>query len=188
MKKLAVSMVLLMAATAASALVAPEENLEVLLSGIDFVPGVEILDNATGQQTESRLLTIAESSDSDPGVRIRAIRALALYPSPTVATALDTLVTSSAQSQGLTTLYLRAAMDSLARVAGEGAVDTIAANLTHESRDVRAAAARALAVTGAASAVTILRNRLNSETEFMVHLAISEAIRVLTGEGTAGGE
>lgn len=154
-----------------------------LLSGVDFVPGRDGLDAAAGGQAEADLLDLAraESDGHDPGIRLRAIRALALYPGSDAATALEQVIADNADGEGLSTLYTRAALMALAEVDGSAAVGTIAAQLDHPVLDVRATAARALAATDAATAVAPLRERLGEEKSPQVRLAISSAIRQLTG-------
>lgn len=161
---------------------AGDPELIALLSGIDFVPSKAALDTELGPTAEQQLIAIARtgSPTDDPGVRIRAYRALALYSG-----SLDDLKAAVTEHgdglEALDNLYLRAAMDALATVAGPDleAVDDIAAHLSHASRDVRAAAARALATTGALAAVERLRARLPLEPEEQVKAAISKAIRAL---------
>jgi HEAT repeat protein len=87
-------------------------------------------------------------------------------------------------ARGVDTLYVRAAMDALARVAPDSAIDAIAPMLAHPSQDVRAGAARALGATGRDAAEPVLRARLATETVEQVRVAIADALRLL--EGTAG--
>jgi len=158
------------------------DPVEELLSALDYTPDRASLDEASGSDAETDLLTLAsEAGGADPGIRIRALHALAEYPSTASRTLLEDTIAIHTSTGGVGTLYLRAAMPSLALVARSGAVDTLAQELTHPSRDVRAAAARALAMTEAASAVPILRDRLDVEPTLQVRLAISAAIRELTG-------
>jgi len=167
--------------TTSGAQTAPDP-VEELLSALDYTPDRGALDQASGASAETDLLTLAgEAGGADPGIRIRALHALAEYPSTETRTLLETTIATHSAGTGLDTLYLRAAMPSLALVARGNAVDTLAEELTHPSRDVRAAAARALAMTEAAAAVPILRDRLDVEPTLQVRLAISAAIRELTG-------
>jgi HEAT repeat protein len=159
-----------------------------MLSGIDFVPDRLALDQAMGGDAAAQLIAIAGGTSSlvDPGVRIRAYRALALYPSSEARTALAAAVTEfGSEERGVATIYLRAAMDSLAQIAGAGAVTTIAPMLDHVSRDVRASAARALGVTESVTAVAPLNDRRLVEQVPQVRLAIDDALRELT-ENTPG--
>jgi HEAT repeat protein len=156
-----------------------------LLSGIDHVPSRSSLDLVLGPDALEELIAIArgEAVDaSDPGLRARAYRALALYPEPETATALRAAVAEHADEEaGIDVIYLRAAVDSLAQVAGPAAVDDLVPLLDHASRDVRAASAIALGDTGSGDAVTPLRARLSVEDVGQVRLAIAEALRVLEG-------
>lgn len=166
---------------------AGDPNLVELLSGIDFVPSRPALDAQLGPTAEAQLIAIARTGSpiADPGVRIRAYRALALYATPTTESELIDAVSMSGHGGGTDTLdnlYLRAAMDSLATVAGPDGVVHISPHLNHASRDVRAAAARALATCGSAAAVQPLRARLLVEPEEQVKAAISKAIRVLDSD------
>jgi hypothetical protein len=151
-----------------------------LLSGIDFVPSRPALDDAMGATAPEELIAIAVGSDpdlDDPGLRIRAYRALALYPSPATEQALRAaLVRHGTKVIGVEVLYLRAAIDSLARVAGAGAVDAIGAMLGHPSRDVRADAARALGLTRSDRAACYLRP-IRGQDVTQVNVAIDEALR-----------
>lgn len=162
-----------------------------LLSGIDFVPNRGALDDTLGQAAPSELIAIARGGDpamNDAGLRLRAYRALALYPGPDTESALqDAVMEHGQKSTGVDTLYLRAAMESLAVVAGADAVDTLSPMLDHPSRDVRAAAALALGATGSQSAIAPLRARLTVETVQQVRLALAQALRDLGATGLVGG-
>jgi HEAT repeat protein len=149
------------------------------LSGIDYVPTKSSLDDVFDGAAAADLITIA-SDDSDPGVRLRAYRALALYPGAETAAALrDALDTYAADESGIGTMLTRAAALSLARVDGEAAVPDLDDLLQHPSRDVRATIAQALALTGSPDAVSTLRDRLPVEPVEQVRLAIAEALREL---------
>ncbi|HTE56377.1 MAG TPA: HEAT repeat domain-containing protein [Kofleriaceae bacterium] len=160
-----------------------------LLSGVEFVPSRVDLDSAMGDDANAELIAIAQGQDDDldsPGQRIRAYRALSLYPSTATETALRAaLATYGSDRGGVGTLYVRAAMDALARCAGDAAVTPIAPLLDHESLDVRADAAHALGLTGSELAIAPLSDRQPIELSEQVKLAITEALRIL-GETTAG--
>jgi HEAT repeats len=160
-----------------------------LLSGIDFIPGRGAFDDILGETAPAELVDIARgrhSSMKDAGLRIRAYRALALYPGAGTEAALREAVEEHGELEGgVDTLYLRAAMDSLARVAREDAVAALAAMLEHPTRDVRAAAALAMGETAADTAIAVLRARLPEEPELQVRLAIAEALRRLDEPLTA---
>ncbi len=155
-----------------------------ILSGVSYVPPRPALDSALGGGAVDTLISIATGAHpvDDPGVRLRAYRALSEYPDPTVEDALrDAVAAHGAGTDPMDNLLVRAAMDSLARIAGESAVDDISVHLTHASRDVRAAAARALAECGSQTALPLLRSRLLVEPESQVKAALSRAIRDLDG-------
>jgi hypothetical protein len=168
---------------------APAESISEILSGIEFVPNRSALDVLMGDGAHDELIAIARGRDGDlddAGLRIRAYRALGLYPSTDSEAALRTAVAEhGAVSRGVDTLFVRAAMDSLARVAPEASVADLAPMLQHPSQDVRAGAARALGATGAGAAEPVLRARLFEEPVMQVRLAIAEALRKLA-EGTEG--
>jgi HEAT repeat protein len=152
------------------------------LSGIDYVPTRGTLDGLMGGAAESELIAIARGAaeeSADPGVRIRAYRALAAYPTAATESALRAAIVDHADEGELDTLYLRAAVASLVQVAGPDAVDDLVPLLDHASRDVRASTARGLGDTGSEDAVAPLRARLSVEEVGQVRLAIAEALRAL---------
>ena len=153
-----------------------------ILSGIDFVPAKDKLDEVLGGEADGDLLAIARdpANNTDPGIRIRAYRALVHYPSADVTDALRLAVHEHSQGEGIETLYARASIEALARVSGESALSDITPLLDHPGRDVRAAAARALRGIGSVQSVPALRARLQVEQVVGVQLAISEAIRAIT--------
>ncbi len=167
-----------------------DQPLTEILSGIDYAPGRDALDDLMGDAAPDQLVAIArgtEASLDDAGLRIRAYRALALYAAPETEAALRAAVAEhGAVEHGVDTLYVRAAMDSLAVVAPDTAVPAIAPMLAHPSRDVRAGAARALGTTGSEAAVPYLRARLPDEPVLQVRLAIADALRRVdnASEGT----
>lgn len=158
---------------------APSEQLLELLNGIDFVPDTSTLPS--GAEDDIRSLA-ADTAPTDPGLRIRALRALSHYPGAETTTVLESAIDDYAGfNTGIETLYLRAAMRALAKVDGSGATPKLSPLLNNASRDVRASAAESLAISGDPQAILILRQRLNIEQVPQVRLAIAEAIRQLTG-------
>ena len=162
----------------------PPGDLQVVevLSGIDFIPSRSALDAALGAGAESDLIAIARGTaeeSADPGVRIRAYRALALYPGAAVEAELRAAIFQHAGGAAVDMVYLRAAADSLVELAGPDAVDDLVPLLDHASRDVRASAAFALGDTGSDDAAPPLRARLLVEEVGQVRLAIAEALREL---------
>jgi HEAT repeat protein len=168
--------------SAGEPLAAATAGVDDLLGGVDYVPEKPVLDDALGDPPEDALIDIALSTDADPGMRIRAFRALAHYPGDPIRLVLINAIGSfSAATAGVEVLYLRAALHSLAAVAGENAVDAIAALLDSDSQDVRADAALALGETGSAAAETPLRDRRDIESVDQVKWAIDEALATLAG-------
>lgn len=151
-----------------------------LLSGVDYVPDKPELDEALGDPPEDELIAIATSDATDPGVRVRAYRALAHYPTDPTRVVLMTAIASYQEAtSGPEVLYLRAAMHSLAAVSGANAVLVLDDLLYSSSRDIRADAALALGETGSGTAVPLLHARRTEEQVAQVIWAIDEAIRML---------
>ncbi len=153
-----------------------------MLTGIDYIPTRGTIDSALGADAVDQLIAIAggdAAESADPGVRIRAYRALALYPGAATEAELRAGILQHSAGSGVDTLYLRAAVDSLVQIAGPDAVDDVVPLLDHASRDVRASAAMALGDTGSEDAVSPLRARLSVEQVGQVRLAIAEALREL---------
>lgn len=165
-----------------------------LLGAMDFVPTTEMLDEVMGSSPDAELAAIATDPTADPGVRIRALRGLAHYPTDEARTALYGVIGSvGGATTGYDVLTLRTAIETLGVIGGPDAVPTITPFLSVGSspevcagmRDVRATAANALRVIGAASAVPALRARQvpgsDKEPCEQVALAITEALRALLG-------
>jgi HEAT repeat protein len=160
------------------------------LTAIDF-PAVKTemdsqkasLDSLLGTSQVDTLSAIAASTDLAPGVRLRALRALALYPSDPTRAALTAEITAhSAATTGVDVLLLRTAIEALGVVGQPADVATIVPLLDkEESRDIRAAAARALRDIGSSTAIAPLHARLAKETVPQVQFWISDALRVLSG-------
>jgi len=117
-------------------------------------------------------------------IRLRAIRAISLWP-PSAENQLTlkmVLAEGLTQNTGTSVLLAQAAIESLGRQAGAEDTELVKAvsdSLTHSSRDVRFAAARALRQIGATSALDALRARQYDEDVPAVRLAITEAIQAL---------
>lgn len=165
---------------------AGDPELVELLSGISFVPSRSNLDLVLGDAPVEDLVELLDTppGELDPGVRLRALRALGQYADDASADlAVETLELAVADhedaDEGIDVLYLRAAMGSLAVVAGPSSVDHLVPLLGHPVRDIRVAAAESLAVTGSAEAVSSLRARAAVEEVLQVRLAIMEALRQL---------
>jgi len=160
----------------------PSDQVRDLLGAIDFVPQRSHLDEVMGPLPLQELIAIATDIQTDPGVRLQAVRALAQYPDPqSVDTLEQTIDTFDNQAFGTGLLILRAAAEALAEIGGADAVPVITPLLQNSSRDVRAAAAHALRVIGSPTAVPALRAQQQVETSDQVQFAITEALRALVG-------
>lgn len=169
----------------AVALEPPPGNPDVveLLSGLSYVPDKSAIDAVLGATAVEDLVQIAEdnSVDADAGLKLRAFRALGEYevnPQRAVAAAalrgaIDRFAT---ENEGTELLYLRASMRSLAHIDGSNAVVDLVNLLEHPSRDIRAACAQALGITGSDAAIQPLRLRALIEREPQVKLAIADAL------------
>jgi len=161
----------------------PSSAAEVLAGG-DFVATRAMLDGVLGGDPVGTLRGIAtDIHNDDHGVRIRAIRALGLYPSPQAREALKlTLIAGDpcrhdAALPPIDQLYVRAALEALGQIGDPEDVEWIVPCLKATSRDLRVAAARTLRDLGASSAVCPLQHQGAVETVPQVQLAISEALR-----------
>jgi HEAT repeat protein len=172
----------------------PAKEVRDLLGAIDFVPTIEMIDGVMGASAADDLAELAADPATDAGVRLRAIHALARYPSDDSRTTLYAVIaTLGAATAGADALLLRAAIEALGEIGGPDAVATITPFLAVGStpdvcagmRDVRATAAEALRVIGSPTAVPALRARQvegsNKEPCEQVSLAITEALRDLLG-------
>jgi hypothetical protein len=149
----------------------------------------EIPGGCIGNEPVDTLIQLARDPDGDPGVRIRAYRALGLYPTANTALSLD-LGSMGAAPAGTDQLYLRAVIEALGEIGGPTDVTKITPFLDFEaSRDIRAAAADALRTIGCQcdAARNPLHARLQNkqdgtpiETSQQVVLAIQRALRDLT--------
>ena len=139
-----------------------------------------------------QLREIALDGTNDFGVRLGAIRALALFcpigtpcdSAPARLAILDVLASvDHSQREGTSVLALRAALEALGmmRSGNQGDIDVIAPLLSHGSRDVRVAAARGLRDLCDTRALVPLRARYQVEPVAQVRLAISEALQDLDG-------
>ncbi len=154
-----------------------------LLGGMSYVPDKTRIEQILGPQAADELISVAEdeSVTFDAGMRIRSLRALALYKEspdrPAVTAALRrTMNRFTASDRGVELLYLRASMLSLARVEGATAVAELTPLLSHQSRDIRAACAQALGITASSDANQPLRDRALIEEQAQVLFAIDDAL------------
>jgi HEAT repeat protein len=161
------------------------------LTGVDFpVAKSEMdsqkasLDALLGTAALDTLSAIAAAGDDvAPGIRLRAIRAIALYPSDPARAQLTSMISvHSPATSGFELLQLLSAIEALGTIGTPADVATIVPLLDkEESRDIRSAAARALRDIGSATAIAPLHARLAKETVPQVQFWISDALRVLSG-------
>lgn len=163
--------------------VQPSEEVVELLTATTSSPSKTRIVIVMGETAADELIAIAEdtSADSDPGLQISAYAALRHFEqspeSETVRLALKAAVVQrQGESTGTPLLVLRAAMLSLAEVGRATSVSDLLPLLSHPSRDIRAACAQALGITGSDAAITPLRDRLLDETVPQVKLAIDDAL------------
>lgn len=169
----------------------PEITAEALLSARDHVPSRTELD-ATMGATPLQALVARALSEPDVRIRVRAIRALAHYPSDEAHSALllvldDPEVGGSVELESAAILVLRrACLEALGELGDPDDVAVITEYLTTEDvdcsqRDIRAAAANALRVLGSTTAEAPLRAQQATENCAQVDFAITEALRELLG-------
>ncbi len=153
-----------------------------LLRAIEVAPAPAHLDEANGGESADAVLRdISDDEKISPHARWQAISELAQYPGSATEARLKQLIDKGRTARsGAQTLFARAAALSLAQVAKGRAVTQIAPLLDHPVPDVRADAARALAITGSVEALPALRARRQMETSAMVKAEIVEAISVIT--------
>jgi hypothetical protein len=180
---------LLAGVTAAEPLTPPQLD---ALSGLDVVITQPLIEGAFDPDPVDELIALAHNTGkgTDTGVRLRAFRALSLYPEAEAVLAADILAASTdgtgteAATPGERILLLRAqieALGELERSLGASTYyDVLLKHLGHQSRDIRAATADALRVMGATGAIDALYDRLNVETSEQVELAINRALRELS--------
>lgn len=172
----------------------PAVEVRDLLGAMDFVPALDTIDAVMGPSAATELSDLAADPDNDSGLRLRAIRALAHYPTDESRATLYGLIGSlGGATDGADVLLLRAAIEALGAIGGPNAVPTITPFLSVGStpdvcaglRDVRATAADALRVIGSPTAVPPLRARQvpgpDEEPCEQVSFAITEALRALLG-------
>ena len=191
MRKLAAFIVIAIAAGAAATTTPLSPQVQHTLTTIDEVPTQAQVASAFGSGSDAvtvaamGLISIAQDSTSDVGVRLRAIRALASFcPAPCGVgiPAHDTLTALLAipTATGADIMVLRAALESLGQLKVQSDLDKITPFLDDPSRDVRATAAFALRDLCNTTAIQPLRTRLQHEATAQVQLAISSALRVLS--------
>jgi HEAT repeat protein len=158
------------------------ERLTSLLRSIEALPDPAHLDEITGGDgAGAALLALAEDDTANPQARLEAISELAHYPGQVTEVHLRAIIERNKMIRnGASTLYARAAALSLGAIAKNRAVSVIAPLLDHPISDVRADAARALALTGSSEALPPLRARRVIETSAMVKSELADAIGIVT--------
>jgi HEAT repeat protein len=189
MKKLAAVIVIAIAAGAAATTAPLSPQVQNTLTTIDEVPTQTQVTSAFGSGSDATtmatmgLISIAQDTSSDVGVRLRAIRALAGFcPAPCDMTPPhNTLlaILGMPTATGADIMILRAALETLGQLKVQADLGSITPFLDHPSRDVRATAALALRDLCNTNATQALRTRLQHEATAQVQLAISSALRVL---------
>jgi hypothetical protein len=180
---LTVGAVAVFAGAAGAADVSPAQR--DVLSGIDVVITQPLIESVFPIDPAAELIDLARDPTADTGVRLRAYRALSLYPSPEVAAVLAAdIALAEMQSTGTDALFLRAQIEALGELQRSlGAPDNyqvLLEHLYHQSRDVRAATADALRVMRAIGAIDALYARLSVEPWEQVRQAIMEAVTELS--------
>lgn len=151
-------------------------QIEQTLSGIDYLPDRGRLDDLLAGTAELVALANSEDDTVSPGVRLRAYRSLGLFDDPIARDALvDAIDRFRFSFEPIEQMYLIAAIEALADLAGPEDLGPMVDALGHDSRDVRAAAARALGATGLPEACEPLDNLIDIETEPQVMEAAGAA-------------
>jgi HEAT repeat protein len=192
MKKVAIGIVLLAGALAVAGVDLSNQQQDTL-TAIDTVPTRPVLDVAFAGSAQAGLLAVVADGSANPGVRLRAIAALASYdPQPggsgdAVHPALLQIISANTSARtGTNVLVLRAAIETLGRLQVPSDVTVLEGLLEHPSRDIEAAAALALGNLCNTTAINALRTRYAEPgTTDQVKLAISEALRILGGSPAA---
>ncbi|HVU78406.1 MAG TPA: HEAT repeat domain-containing protein [Gaiellaceae bacterium] len=158
------------------------------LSGLDFVPARSDLVRLLDGNVPSLIALANDDAGSDPGIRLRAYHALRQFLGDTEAmTGLRAAVARYRTARsGTELLYLVAAIDSLGEIGDASDLATLVPLLqATESRDLRAAVARALGSLGVRARVSdgcaALRTRTdpNVEPVPMVRSAANRALNRL---------
>jgi HEAT repeat protein len=178
-----VAAVLLVPGLALATMLAVSRRTEVeqALAAVERLPAPARLDELSENLSVPYLAAIIEDKSAPAKARLSALTALAGYPGKASEELLRRfMVDFGASPTGVSTLYTRAAMRSLAVLAGPRAADDLVPALLHPAPDVRAEAAHSLVVANARQAVPQLRVALAGETSRLVRQAFDEAILTLT--------
>ena len=197
MMRALVALILTTAVATATGSVSISIDAQNALTTIDTVPTKDQINGAFGEfitdaDVLQNLRSIALDVDplADPGIRLRAIHALAKYcPAPCDPTHIAhqtaesvIAMTRNAETTGTNVLLLRAGIETMGLMKIPTDEATLRDLLHHASRDIRAATARALAELCNRQAENPLKGRYAVEPPSegnQVKLAISEALRIL---------
>lgn len=127
---------------------------------------------ALGPETLPVLIALYDSTQEAPFVRQRAVAAAAYYPSPATRLFLRAVLTTPGQSE----LFVRTAVDSLARAFGADAWDEVRPYLAHQAVTVRMGAVRAATRIDTRAVRAALRERLRVEPDAEVRAALTAAL------------
>ncbi len=164
------------AAHAGPARVDQRSSLVQLLSAFELEISRPALDTI-GRDLHELLIDIASHPRELPRVRVRALAALALYPTESALAYLRAQLFERAWiGNGLGTQMRRQALRSLGRGFGERALDDIISVKGDTEPLVREAVAQALADAGSARAVPVLETWLQQESAFTVRDAVDRAL------------
>jgi hypothetical protein len=142
-----------------------------LLSGYEGGPA-ESTWRALGPETLGVLIALYDAQDEAPYVRQRAVAAAAYYPSPATRTFLRAVLVTPGQSD----LFVRTAVDALARAFGADAWSEVQPYLAHPAVTVRMGAVRAAVRIGTPATRDALRARLRVEQDAEVRESLTAAL------------
>ncbi len=197
MKSVIVALVLTGAVAIATGGIPLSTDAQNALTSIDSVPTKDQINRSYNMTEAEVLQSLAEIATdqrppqdppADPGMRLRAIHALAKYcPFPCTSTHLahqsvDAVIAMTrppAPTTGTNVLLLRAGIETMGLMKVATDEPTLRGLLDHPSRDIRAATARALRDLCNTQAITPLVTRYSQEGTYQVKIAISEALRIL---------
>jgi hypothetical protein len=133
-----------------------------------------------GSDVDAVLIDLARDSKLEPRLRARAVSALAFAPTGASRAHLVKLVGSgSAAKEPTDVLLVRRAAVALGWQGGPTATPLLGALLEHADPEVRIDAALALGLTRQASAVQMLRARLDAESDPRVRAHVSRQLTVI---------
>ena len=142
-----------------------------MLSGYEWVPGAEQW-RALGPGTAGMLIALYDDASEPPYVRLRAVAAVAHFPSAATRTFLGAVSRAPGQSD----LFVREALLALATAFGDRARGDIAAFMADPRPVVRQGAAIGLGRVGTAAAREILRRRSLVEGDIAVRETLRRAL------------